>query len=103
MQTFVKKERRKKKKLVSSPSMRKQHFVAINFLGEWVSIQKTVMSESLPVAQNILKWVGRGGFSSFQSHSHLLLLFAMSLTIWLLPIYGSGMVWNVGKYFLLFL
>ena len=40
-----------------------------------------VMSESLPVTQDILKWVGRGGFSSFQSHSHLLLLFAMSLTI----------------------
>ena len=27
----------------------------------------TVMSESLPVTQKILKWVGRGGFSSFQS------------------------------------
>ena len=27
----------------------------------------TVMSESLPVPQKILKWVGRGGFSSFQS------------------------------------
>ena len=63
----------------------------------------TVMSESLPLTQIMLKWVGRGGFSSFQSHSHLLLLFATSLTIWLLPIYGSGMVWNVGKYFLLFL
>ena len=34
LQTFVKNERRKIKELVSSPSMRKQHFVAINFLGE---------------------------------------------------------------------
>ena len=51
----------------------------------------------------LLKWVGRGGFSSFQSRSHLFLLFAMGLTIWLLPIYGSGMVWNVRKYFSLFL
>ena len=47
----------------------------------------TVMSESLPVTQNVLKWVGRGGFSSFQSHSHLFLLFAMSL-----PIYGFRIV-----------
>ena len=40
-----------KKKLVSSPSMRKQYFVAINYnlLGEWGSIQMTVMSEGLPL------------------------------------------------------
>ena len=38
-----------KKKLVSSPSMRKQYFVAINLLGEWGSIQMTVMSEGLPL------------------------------------------------------
>ena len=35
---------RKKKKVVSSLSMRKQYFVAMNFLGERGSIQLTVMS-----------------------------------------------------------
>ena len=32
-------------KLVSSPNMTKQYFVAINLLGEWGSMQMTVMSE----------------------------------------------------------
>ena len=36
-----------KKKLVSSPSMRKQYFVANNLFGEGGSMQLTVMSEGL--------------------------------------------------------
>ena len=37
----------KKKKLVSSTSIRKQYFVANNLLGEWGSMQMTVISEGL--------------------------------------------------------
>ena len=36
---------KKKKKMVSSPSIRKQYFVTNNLLGEWGSMQMTVMSE----------------------------------------------------------
>ena len=39
----------RKKKLVSSPSMREQYFVAINLLGEWGSMQMTVISGDLPL------------------------------------------------------
>ena len=38
-----------KRKLVSSPCMRKQYFVAINLLGKGGSIQMTVMSDGLPL------------------------------------------------------
>ena len=37
----------KEKKLLSFPSMRKQYFVAKNLLGEWGSMQMTVMSDGL--------------------------------------------------------
>ena len=57
----------KKKKLPSSPSMRKQYFVANNLLGEWGSMQMTVMSEGL-----LLKWLARRGVFELYSHSYLL-------------------------------
>ena len=52
-------------KLVSSPNMTKQYFVAINLLGEWESMQMTVTSKCLLL--NSKYWNGsRGaGFSSF--------------------------------------
>ena len=55
----------KEKKLVSSPSMRKQYFVADNLLGEWRSMQMTVMSEGLLLNSKYIK-MGReeGGFQA---------------------------------------
>ena len=45
----------KKKKLVSSPRMRKQYFVAINLLGDRGSVQMTVTSECLLLNSNYIK------------------------------------------------
>ena len=51
-----------KKKLVSSPSMRKQYFVANNLFGEGGSMQLTVMSEGLLLnAKCIIGSRGGGG------------------------------------------
>ena len=86
----------KKKKLVSSPSMRKQYFVAMNFLGEWGSIQMTVMSEGLLLNSKYIK-MGRekGGFQALLTQLPLVIV-CHELIIWRLTIYGSAMVWNVG-------
>ena len=45
----------KKKKLVSSPSMTEQYFVGNNLLGEWGSMQMTVMSEDLLLNSKYIK------------------------------------------------
>ena len=45
----------KKKKLPSSPNMGKQYFVANNLLGEWWSMQMTVMSEGLILNSKYIK------------------------------------------------
>ena len=68
----MKNKERKKKKLVSSPSMRKQYFVAMNFLGEWGSIQMTVMSEGLLLNSKYIKMGREEGVFKLSSHSHLL-------------------------------
>ena len=66
------KKERKKKKLVSSPSMRKQYFVAMNFLGEKGSIQMTVMSEGLLLNSKYIKMGCGERVFKLSSHSHLL-------------------------------
>ena len=66
------KKERKKKKLVSSPSMRKQYFVAMNFLGEWGSIQMTVMSKRLLLNSKYIKMGREEGVFKLSWHSHLL-------------------------------
>ena len=45
----------KKKKLLSSPSMRKQYFVANNLFGELGSMQMTVMSEGFLLNSTYIK------------------------------------------------
>ena len=62
-----------KKKLVSSPSMRKQYFVANNLFGEGGSMQLTVMSEGLLLNAKCIigsRGEGGGGFK-LSSHSYL--------------------------------
>ena len=51
-------------RLVSPPSMRKQYFAAINLLGDWGSMQMTVMSEGLLLNSNYIK-MGREKVVSF--------------------------------------
>ena len=67
-----------KKKLVSSPSMRKQYFVANNLFGEGGSMQLTVMSEGLLLnAKCIIGSRGAGGGEGgggFKLYSHSYLL-----------------------------
>ena len=62
----------KKKKLLSSPSMRKQYFVAINLLGDWGSMQMTVTSEGLLLNSKYIKMGRERGSFKLSSHSHLL-------------------------------
>ena len=62
----------KKKKLVSSPSMRKQYFLATNLLGEWGSMQMTVMSEGLLLNSKYIKMGREEGVFKLSWHSHLL-------------------------------
>ena len=85
-----------KKKTDSSPSMRKQYFVANNLLGKWGSMQKTVMSECLLLTSKYIK-MGRkeGGFQALLTQLPLVIV-CHELIIWRLTIYGSAMVWNVG-------
>ena len=45
--------------------MRKQYFVAMNFLGELGSIQMTVMSEGLLLNSKYIKWFAGEGFQAF--------------------------------------
>ena len=60
-----------KKKLVSSPSMRKQYFVANNLFGEGGSMQLTVMSEGLLLnAKCIIGSRGAGGGGAGLSFPH---------------------------------
>ena len=89
----------KKKKLVSSPSMRKQYFLATNLLGEWGSMQMTVMSESLLLNSKYIK-MGRkeGGFQAFLTQPPLVIV-CRELIIWRLSIYDSAMVWNARAVF----
>ena len=54
-------------KVVSSPIMRKQYFVAINLLGERGSMQMTVMSEG-----SLLE--GKGGFQAFVTQLPLVIV-----------------------------
>ena len=63
---------KKKKKLVSFLSMKKQYFVVMNFLGEWGSIQMTVMSEGLLLNSKYIKMGREEGVFKLSSHSHLL-------------------------------
>ena len=65
-----------KKKLVSSPSMRKQYFDANNLFGEGGSMQLTVMSEGLLLNAKCIigsRGEGGGGEGGFKlpSHSYL--------------------------------
>ena len=86
----------KKKKLVSSPSMRKQYFVAKNLLGAWGSIQMTIMSEGLLLNLKYIKMSPEeGGFQALLTQLPLVIVFH-ELIIWHLTIYGFAMVWNVG-------
>ena len=55
----------KKKKLVSSPSMTEQYFVGNNLLGEWGSMQMTVMSEDLLLNSKYIK-MGREELSKWK-------------------------------------
>ena len=52
----------KKKKLLSSPSMTKQYFVANKLLDEWGSMQMTVMSEGLLLNSKYIKMGREEGF-----------------------------------------
>ena len=79
--------------------MRKQYFVANNLLGEWGSVQMTVMSEGLLLNSKYIKLGREEG--SFQALRPLLtqlplVIVCHELIIWQLTIYGSAMVWNVG-------
>ena len=62
----------KKKKLLSSPSMRKQYFVANNLLGEWGSMQMTVMIEGLLLNSKYIEMAREEGVFELYSHSFLL-------------------------------
>ena len=72
-----KKKKIKTKKLVSSTCMRKQYFVANNLLGEWRSMQMTVISEGLLLNSKYIK-MGREeeGLQAFLTQPPLV-LFAM--------------------------
>ena len=61
--------------------MRKQYFVANNLLGEWESMQMTVMSEGLLLNSKYIK-MGReeGGFQALLAQLPIVIV----------------MVWNVG-------
>ena len=85
----------KKKELLSSPSMRKQYFVANNLLGAWGSMQMTVMSEGLLLNSKYIK-MGReeGGFQALLTQLPLVIV-CHELIIWRLTIYGSTMVCHV--------
>ena len=86
----------KEKKLPSSPSMRKQYFVANNLFGEWGSVQMTVMSEGLLLNSKYIKMARKvGGFRALLTQLPLVIVCHESI-IWRLAIYGSAMVWNVG-------
>ena len=77
--------------------MRKQYFVANNLLGEWGSMQKTVMSEGLLLNSKYIQKMGRqeGGFQALLTQLPLVIV-CLELIIWRLTVYGSAMVWNVG-------
>ena len=64
----------KKKKLVSSPSTRKQYLVSNNLLGEWGSMQMTVISEGLLLNSKYIK-MGREekGFQAFLTQPPLVM------------------------------
>ena len=76
--------------------MRKQYFDANNLLGEWRSMQMTVMSEGFLLNSKYIK-MGReeGGFQALLTQLPLVIV-CHELIIWRLTIYGSAMVWNVG-------
>ena len=76
--------------------MRKQYFDANNLLGEWRSMQMTVMSEGFLLNSKYIK-MGReeGGFQSLLTQLPLVIV-CHELIIWRLTIYRSAMVWNVG-------
>ena len=63
---------KERKILVSSPSMKKQYFVAMNFWGEWGSIQMTVMSEGLLLNSKYIKMGREERVFKLSSDSHLL-------------------------------
>ena len=85
----------KKKKLLSSPSMRKQYFVPNNLLGEWGSMQMTVMSGGLLLNSKYIKMAREErGFRAFFTQLPIVIV-CRELIIWRLSIYGSAMVWNV--------
>ena len=86
----------KKKELLSSPSMRKQYFVANNLLGEWGSMQMTVMSEGLLLNSKYIQKMARDERGSQALLTQLpLVIVCNGLIIGLLTIYGSTMVCHV--------
>ena len=84
----------KKKKLLSE--YEKTIFVVNNLLGEWGSMQVTVMSEGMLLNSKYIK-MGReeGGFQALLTQLPLVIV-CHELIIWRLTIYGFAMVWNVG-------
>ena len=86
----------KKKELLSSPSMRKQYFVANNLLGAWGSMQITVMSEGFLLNSKYVKMARDEGGSQALLTQLPLVIVCHELIIWRLTIYGFAMVLNVG-------
>ena len=83
-----------KKKLICE--YEKQYFVANNLLGEWGSLQMTVMSEGLLLNLKYIKMSREeGGFQALLTQLPLVII-CHELIIWRLTIYASAMVWNVG-------
>ena len=76
--------------------MRKQYFVANNLLGEWGSMQMTVMSEGLLLNLKYIKMSREErGFQALLTQPPLVIVYH-ELIIWRLTIYGFAMVLNVG-------
>ena len=74
--------------------MRKQYFVAINLLGDWGSMQMTVMSEGLLLNSNYIKMGREKGDGVFKLSftEPPLVIVCNELIIWRLSIYDSAMV-----------
>ena len=65
----------KEKQLLSFPSMRKQYFVSNNLLGEWGSMQMTVMSEGLLLNSKYIKMSREeGGFQALLTQLPLVII-----------------------------
>ena len=85
----------KKKELLSSPSMRKQYFVANNLLGAWGSMQMTEMSEGFLLNSKYVKMARDEGSSQALLTQLPLVIVCHELIIGRLTIYGSTVVCHV--------